>query len=153
MNPTKSRKQGLTRLAVTLALVPVMALSSLAVACPIKPGKLGNGKLGPIPTFLVPECGQVFKEFISGMGLPANSFEMYSFKPLPISDPDEAGAAYGKEIGNVLAKYGYVPVKSIQIQDNILMGTFTNKKLHKNLSTLFIVSRADNRTMYLGLNF
>ncbi len=87
------------------------------------------------------------------MGLPANSFEMYSFKPLSISDPEEAGLAYAKEIGNVLAKYGYVPVKSIQIQDNILMGSFTNKKLHKNLSTLFIVSRADNRTMYLGLNF
>ncbi len=40
MNPTKSRKQGRTRLAVTLALVPVMALSSLNTTFAIGPSKV-----------------------------------------------------------------------------------------------------------------
>ncbi len=149
MNRTKSRKQGLTRLAVTLALVPVMALSSLASACPAIPGKLSKGKLGPIPTFLVPQCGEFYKKFINGVQTKPNPTEMYKFKPVSVSNPEDAGPAYMMEIQTVLSKYGYFNTgKAVRLQDNMIAVQYANKNPNKeNLVLTFIFNQAD-RTMY-----
>ncbi len=149
MNPTKSRKQGLTRLAVTLALVPVMTLSSLASACPAIPGKLSKGRLGPIPTFLVPQCGEFYKKFIKGVQTKPNPTEMYKFKPISMSNSEDEGPAYMMEIQTVLSKYGYFNTgKAVQLQDNMIAFQYANKNpSKKNLVLTFIFDQAD-RTMY-----
>lgn len=129
-------------------LLALMALTSVALACPAKPGTLGNG-LMPSIAGMRPECGvnyQAFRKSLLGGGTIKNGWaEMYSL-PMTTAADNQRFAAALQTLTTTLAKKGYVYFSTSDLgsgNNAPRLLNFVNKKAKSVFSYLLV--REGNR--------
>ncbi len=106
-----------------------LTLTSAALACPVKPGTLGNG-LMPSIAGMRPECGANYQQFKKGATLKGQWAEMYSLPITGSGDAQKFSAALTKMTGTLTQK-GYTFFKATDLgadKDAPRLLTYINKK-------------------------
>ncbi|MFB9991830.1 hypothetical protein ACFFLM_07605 [Deinococcus oregonensis] len=133
---------------IRLLALTALTLTSVALACPAKPGTLGNG-LMPSIAGMRPECGvnyQAFrKSLLAGRTVKNAWAEMYSLPMTNAADNQRFSAAL-QTLTTTLAKKGYVYFSTSDLGSGSnapRLLNFVNKKTRRVFSYLLV--REGNR--------
>jgi hypothetical protein len=138
-----------------LGLALCASLSVSALACPVKPGTLGNG-LMPAIAGMKPNCGSNYQQFKSGMTGNAKVIhpwaEMYSIPITTPADNKAFSAALGKMVAGLTSRgYVYFNTTDLGGKDSPRLLNFVNKKTGLVFGYL-LVREGDHMTLALTGN-